>query len=118
IVIEGVQTSFSSKYVPCLFTFSVTFGLEDFPDGFKENHKAMLEILDDEGKVVAKVDTFPLRMPTDHLAAMKNMPEEKKGIIMSIGVRNADFAKEGEYKTVLYVDENKTGEFPFFFHKL
>ena len=90
--------------IPANYSFSVSFGVYDL--GKTGDNKFRVEFIDSDENIIADNDLTIPDFPDK--VKVSNNP---LGIQINIGFRNIILNKEGTYKTLIYHNGNKVGEY-------
>lgn len=104
--IVNPQLLLTPSYVPGNFSFCVVVGVQDVKTIVSSNKlvKFKFELLDPNKKMLQQsIAELPL-------IAMKNVPEQYQGFMMSFDLRNVPVEEEGAYILKLYINEDLIGE--------
>lgn len=107
-VIVGPQIVFRPLFVPCLFSFAVTFGLLDLDVTKPQKFRYVFRSPNPHEESL--VDTGYIEIPSN--MADSELPEDMRGIIMNMDFRNVPFRQNGEYYSDIYVNGTLLGTFP------
>lgn len=102
----GVLSAITPEFVPGAFSFSIVFSIVDLDT--KTNNRIRIVFSDNEGKAI--VDTNEIALPIINSVDSLDIPNEYKGINMSMDLRNIVFEREGLYKTTVCLNGNMLGE--------
>ncbi len=97
-----ILTTMTPEYIPGLFTFSVIITILDV-DTTKE-HELSISFCS-PSEVLGELKA-PLPVIEDH----SNLPNEYKGINLTIDWNNMNFKENGEYRITILLDDAQIGE--------
>lgn len=89
------------EYVPGLFSFSIVFTIQNID--ISKNNELRIVFMDPSGNIV--VDTNDITLPAEQKGHDEMIPEEYRGISLSMDLQNVRFESEGEYITEIYVNK-------------
>lgn len=104
VIIAPMQLM-TPKFLPTDYSFNISFGIFDV---LKEGFKLETKFLDPNGQEVANNIMQVPHLPIDKI----EKPNLPVGLQVNIGFRNIPLLISGEYKTVIYLNEIKSGEYP------
>lgn len=102
----GVLSVITPEFVPGTFSFSIVFSIVDLD--MNTNNRIQIVFSDNEGNAI--VDTGEIALPIINPIDSLDIPNEYKGINMSMDLRNIVFEHEGVYKTTVCLNGNILGE--------
>lgn len=111
--IQGPMHIFTPPYVPGLFSFSVVFGLLDID---LENERSFrLTFGPTEGPPL--IDTDWITIPKNNDPIKNSLPPEMRGFMMNLDFRNVNFTQPGLYRSEVFFNGKKLGEYPIMVHQ-
>ncbi|PET68282.1 hypothetical protein CN533_27220 [Priestia megaterium] len=109
MIINAPMHVFTPAFVPGMFSFSIVFGLLGIELNSENNFRVKFVGPDEK----ALIDTENLNFPNPDLNdEQRNLPPNLRGMMLNFDFRNVVFRQEGQYKTEVFVNEDKIGEFP------
>ena len=110
---NAILTAITPEFIPGAFSFSIVFALNNLEI---ENHTLHIYFKNSDGKVL--VDSNDIHIPFKEIIEKgqngASLPDEEKGMIMSMDLRNVLFEKVGYYCTFIYLDGNLVGEYKIY----
>ncbi|NNU94844.1 hypothetical protein ETC01_17315 [Geobacillus sp. NFOSA3] len=100
---------FTPAFVPGMFSFSVVFGLLGIEINPNNTFRVRFVSPNNEAIIDTNDLPFPTPNPNDNV---RNLPPEMRGMIFNFDFRNVVFRQNGQYKTEIFVNGDKLGEFP------
>jgi len=107
----GIVNALTPEYVPGAFSFSIVFSVLKL-DVKKHNSIRVVFSSSEDSKVL--VDTQEIMIPPAAEENSINLPEENKGFIMSMDMRNVVFETNGLYETEIIVNQETIGKVPIY----
>lgn len=107
----GVLPVLTPEFIPSMFSFSIVLGIR----GLDENCSHLLDIIFKNSEGRALVEARNIQISSEQLqAAESNLPEEYRGLMIGMDLRNVVLEKEGVYFTEVYLDGKKLGVFDIY----
>lgn len=106
----GILQILTPEYIPSTFSFSIIIGIKGMEISF--DHK--LDIIfksKQENLVEAKDIVISAEQLKD---SDPGLPEEQRGVMLGLDMRNVVFKEEGNYFTEVILDGKKLGEFDIY----
>ena len=97
-----ILTAITPEYIPGLYTFSVVITILDL-DTSRDHTISICFFREDD--VVANIEG-----PIPSMGDQSNLPQEYKGVNLTIGWNNINFTNEGEYCLKVAIDGTEIGE--------
>lgn len=107
----GVVPVLTPEFIPSMFSFSIVLGVY----GLDEQYSHLLDIVfkDSDGNTLVKADK--IQVSAEQLQAVGDeLPEDYKGLMIGMDLRNVVIRKEGVYFTEVYLDGKKLGVFDIY----
>lgn len=98
-------------YIPSTYSFFVVFSISDFD--IEKSHNVKIVFTNDKSPDKSIVETTSNFPPIPKNPKVE-LPKEYEGFISSIGFQNVVIEDEGLYKTSLYFDGEKIGEYEIY----
>lgn len=111
--IQGPMHIFTPMFIPSLFSFTVVFGLLDVD---LENQRSFRLTFGPEESPLL-IDTNWIDIPKNHDPIQSALPPEMRGFMMNLDFRNVPFEKPGLYKSEVFFNGKKLGEYPIMVHQ-
>ena len=100
----NVMSTLSPEYIPGLFTFSIIVSILGIKK--EEGHTFSVFLIDPNGTRIVEIKEEKLPVIDD----VSNIPDEYKGINISMSLNNVNFRVSGEYSMEIFYDNEKLGE--------
>ncbi len=107
----GVLSALTPEFVPGTFSFSIIFSILDID--ISGNNTIQVVFLE-QGEEKVLVDSGIITIPPITDAIDIGLPDEYKGVDMSMDLRNVIFETEGLYNTKVYFNGNLLAENPIY----
>lgn len=99
------------EFIPSMFSFSIVLGIRGIDD--TSNHLLDIIFKDCEGN--ALVEAREIQITSEQLQAKgSQLPEEYRGLMIGMDLRNVVIKKEGVYSTEVSLDGKKLGAFDIY----
>ena len=108
----GLLTALIPEYIPGTFSFSIAFSVLDI-DVASSNNNIRIVFLRKDGDLIV-VDSGIINLPKLEDPNEISIPNEFKGLNMSMDLRNVVFEKEGVYTTKIYFNGDLLHESPIY----
>lgn len=99
----NIFMTLTPPFIPGAFSFSILFSINGID--LTKNVVVRIEFLDPDGKELA--NTGDIQFPPAPKMEGPELPDEVKGLMMSLDLQNIVFEKEGYYESVVYCDGQK-----------
>lgn len=107
----GVLSAITPEFVPGTFSFSIIFSVLDID--ISKSNKIKVVFANYEKHSI--IDTGEIQLPImPNQSSDVDLPNEYKGLNMSMDFRNAVLEKEGIYYTQIYFNNELLGENPIY----
>ena len=107
----GVLPVLTPEFIPSMFSFSIVLGMRGIDD--TSNHLLDIIFKDCEGNVL--VEAREIQITLEQLQAKgSQLPEEYRGLMIGMDLRNVVIKKEGVYSTEVSLDGKKLGVFDIY----
>ncbi len=110
---NGILTNITPEYVPGSFSFSIIFSMLGIE---KSHHALQIKFINPDGQDIVNSNIIPI--PFDQIVQNDPngnlLPDDEKGLIMTMDLRNVIFKKDGEYHTEIFWDGIKLGEYKIY----
>jgi hypothetical protein len=107
LIVHSPLIVFRPLFVPCLFSFSIVAGIQDFDAN--KGHNIKLEFWKNGGDAPL-VRTEDFQLPP--IEEKSDLPSHLKGFVFNIDLRNVPFRENGEYFTEIFFDGESLGKYP------
>ena len=96
------------KYLPTGFSYSICFSIQGFD--IERQNELQIVLKNEQNEIVN--DTGKIILPAVDEKANVSLPENYRGMQMTIDFRNVSFEKEGMHMSELWFNDKKLGEYP------
>lgn len=96
------------KYLPTGFSYSNCFSIQGL--NIEKQNELQIILKNEQGEIVN--DTDKIILPSVDEKANVSLPEDYRGVQMTIDFRNVSFEKEGMHISELWFNGKKLGEYP------
>lgn len=107
----GIMSALTPEYVPGAFSFSIIFSILDI--NFSENNMIQI-IFSKDGEENCLVDSGIITLQPQLYVDKVGLPNEYKGLNLSMDFRNVIFEAEGLYKTSVCFNNELLTEQPIY----
>lgn len=107
----GVLSIMTPEFIPSTFSFSIIVGIQGI-DIF-QNHKMSIIFKDSSGEHVVEAKDIPIRVE-QFGNSDSNLPENFRGLMLGMDMRNVIIKAEGVYCTEIIFDNKKLGDFEIY----
>ncbi|SEU04044.1 hypothetical protein SAMN05421676_11580 [Salinibacillus kushneri] len=105
------QNLFRPPFIPCTFSFSVTFGVISLNPNIDSSLEFRLISPNQEVVVSTNEVNIPKNSNFD-----STLPEEANGFMFNFDFRNVPLRESGKYTANILINEEVIGEFPLMVH--
>ncbi len=107
----GILPVLTPEFIPSAFSFSIVLGIV----GLTDDRDHILDIYFKDNNHKPVVEAKNIKIPVE---AMKNgdleLPDEAKGLMLSMELKNAILREEGMYSTEIHFDGDCLGEYEIY----
>ena len=104
---NNILTALNPEYIPGLFSFSIIVIIVDL--NRMEGHTCSVDLLDPSNESVIRMNgNIPI------LEDKSNLPDEYKGLNLSMELNNVNFKRSGLYTFKVSIDEEEIGRKEFY----
>ena len=107
----GVLQNLTPEFIPSTFSFSIVVGIKQID--LSSDHKLDIIFKDTEGNNLVEAKDIPISAEQLKNGDL-NLPEEQRGLMLGLDLRNVILKKEGNYKTEVRLDGIILGEFDIY----
>lgn len=107
----GVLQNLTPEFIPSTFSFSIIVGIKQID--LSSDHKLDIIFKDTEGNNLVEAKDIPVSAEQLKSGDL-NLPEDQRGLMLGLDLRNVILKKEGNYKTEVRLDGIILGEFDIY----
>ena len=96
------------EFLPTTYSFSVTFGILGVK--MEVPHELKITFWGPDEEVIFDSGNLNIQFPIPE--NKKGLPEDMRGPVISMDIRNAALEEEGEYFTKIFLDGEEMGKYP------
>lgn len=107
----GVLNIITPEFIPSAFSFSIIVGFVGMKD--KSNHTLDIIFKDNHDKPLVEAKGVNISMDNIDVTTL-GLPDEAKGMMLSMDLKNVILREEGKYSTSVSLDGEKLGDYDIY----